>query len=347
MNVSVFREAAVRAMVRVFQIVSPVLMKGGMTGEIGDVVGRIGEDKETKLDRACERTIVDAFAQAGAESFIIGEHGDYGSRRHKVTVIVDPFDGSGPIERGMVCESIAYSALAVFDEEGSARLGAVLDVKEKQIHLACSGKLTTFFLNEDGEVEIVREGMTTPRPKHIAETNVATYLLRWKYLKMSLERAFPIFELCERSGRLMHFNAGSFMAATMAAGKQGIGLYFLGGELLSETAIFMPFIKMARLHAVILEEDGSVRPFKFDPREVRDDPDRKYRAAPRMYLFVLGATKAIVEEAVQIIQEFRDKREAFLENLLTDFFIRHGLSEFVALKEEVREKFRTASLFEV
>ncbi len=63
----------------------------------------------------------------------------------------------------------------------------------------------------------------------------------------------------------------------------------------------MPFIQAAGLKAVVIRENGEIQPFFFNPNLCRSNSDKLYRDAPRMYLFILGATPEIVDEAVSLV----------------------------------------------
>ncbi len=295
-------DATIQALSRVYLGARQALNKKTMTGVIADVEGRIGEDEKTQLDDWAMGEIVKTYVEFQVPVFIIGEHGDCGDEASEFTVIVDPFDGSTPAKLGWNSDSIYYSVIAVFKGEEPI-IGAVLDIKEGLIYTAFDGSLNQRVLSVRGGIVCKSRNMplNAPRPRRIADANPATYLLKNKYVALTRERALSLIKYCDRAGKLFHPNAGSFMAAVMLAGKDGIGLYFLGEEMLSETAMFLPFMKMSELTAVVVHEDGRVRPFKPSIAAIRRDP-KNYRDAPRMHLFILGITSEIVDEAVQVLR---------------------------------------------
>lgn len=300
----VLMDATTQALSRVFFGATRALKRGMMTGVIADVEGRIGEDKETELDKWAMSQIVKTYDEFREPVFIVGESGNFGDESAEFMVVVDPFDGSTPARLGWVSDSIFYSSIAVFDAQNKPIIGAVLDIKEGMLYTAFNGLLNARVLSVRGDMVCKSRNMplVARRPQAIAEVNPATYRLKEKYDVWTRERALSLIQYCDAAGKLFHPNAGSFMAAVMLAGKDNIGLYFLGGELLSETVTFMPFIEMGGMGAVVVYEDGRVRPFKPNVTAIREDPSVNYREASRMNLFILGITPEIVDEAVQVLR---------------------------------------------
>ncbi len=309
-NMQAFLEALEECFRRIQELAAPVATTGEsfLIHVRGLVVGRSkDEDVELDLDHACEVQFYSTLVlEYRLPIYVIGEHGDYGNANSPYILIVDPFDGTGPLLRMRPYRaSVYYSACTLYDGEGKPCAGGCLDIVECSMYLAHDGRVEKLRL-DDG----TREPMAPCRATSLSDAVVACYTMRTKYLRATMERAGSFFgtyvdecgETCDVFPGFLHPTGGSFMGAIIAVGKENVSAYILGNELYSETVPGGAFITAAGLSAVVVNADGTVLPFldTFNVQEWRGKGDL-YRGAPRMHLFLMSATHELLREMLRAV----------------------------------------------
>ncbi len=259
-----------------------------------------GEDAVLRIDVQCEEHIVVALQSDPSlpRMSILSTFGVwFDDDDADVVVLIKPFENATIYDRmcppsGWQQWSCLYSSIAVFDEHGEPRVGAILDFVERVIHIADDDGVTTVSVEDGTRTE------TSPiRAETTGEAVLASNLVKERPIRLTQQRAGALMRKC-RSPFVPA--SGACVGAVIATGKLNVSGYVLGHEILSETVQHLPFIKAAGLRAAVVHWDGVAEPFTFDPREWRTRHDELMDS--RMYVYVLAATQELLDEMVEAIQ---------------------------------------------
>lgn len=260
--------------------------------------GKVEDDVFIDIDTVGEEIFRDILATYPDQKVsVFGEHSEEVHEGVDLIVCTDSFDNTTQYRRGL--DTTPYTAMSVYGKDGSPLASGIANLHTGLSTIAVDGKVYEFdFSKKNGIAAPKRVEPSKRRALNNKMLTIASYMGSNKYLFPVMNQFDDVYKAMSKKG-VIYASGGAFVYMPMVQGI--IDAYIMPGEPNSETAAGIAMLQIAGGTAVIVENDMSVKHWRFDPNRFGEN-ENMLVAAGNPYI----ADKIIGKVSPEARENFRN-----------------------------------------